>query len=108
MRIDDTINIRYMVDDVDEAVAFYTKFLDFELLTGAAPAFPCLAANSNKCSTPTGSTCACASASGADLTATDFSNAAIARPSSSRTVGGSASATNSRAMSPPASTSAPG
>ena len=39
MRIDDTINIRYMVDDVDEAVAFYTKFLDFELLTGAAPAF---------------------------------------------------------------------
>jgi catechol 2,3-dioxygenase-like lactoylglutathione lyase family enzyme len=39
MRIDDTINVRYMVDDVDEAVAFYTKFLDFETLTSAAPAF---------------------------------------------------------------------
>jgi catechol 2,3-dioxygenase-like lactoylglutathione lyase family enzyme len=39
MRIDDTINVRYMVDDVDEAIAFYTKFLDFEILTSAAPAF---------------------------------------------------------------------
>ena len=39
MRTDDTINVRYMVDDVDEAVTFYTKFLDFELLTSAAPAF---------------------------------------------------------------------
>ena len=42
---------------------------------GAAPTFPCLAANSNMCGTPTGSTCACATASGANLTATDFSNA---------------------------------
>ena len=42
---------------------------------GAAPTFPCLAANSSKCSTPTGSTCACATASGANLTAADFSNA---------------------------------
>ena len=39
MRIDDTINVRYMVDDVDEAIAFYTERLDFELLTSAAPAF---------------------------------------------------------------------
>ena len=39
MRIDDIINVRYMVDDVDEAIAFYTKLLDFELLTSAAPAF---------------------------------------------------------------------
>ena len=39
MRIDDTINVRYMVDDVDEAISFYTKFLDFEILTSAAPAF---------------------------------------------------------------------
>jgi len=39
MRIDDTINVRYMVDDVDEALAFYTKLLDFEPLTNAAPAF---------------------------------------------------------------------
>lgn len=34
-----TVNVRYMVDDVDEAVAFYTKLLGFELLTSFAPAF---------------------------------------------------------------------
>jgi catechol 2,3-dioxygenase-like lactoylglutathione lyase family enzyme len=28
-----------MVDDVDEAIGFYTKVLGFELLTNAAPAF---------------------------------------------------------------------
>jgi catechol 2,3-dioxygenase-like lactoylglutathione lyase family enzyme len=28
-----------MVDDVDEAIAFYTKLLGFEVLTSAAPAF---------------------------------------------------------------------
>ena len=33
------VNVRYMVDDVDEAVAFYTKFLDFEILNNFAPAF---------------------------------------------------------------------
>ena len=36
---DDTVNVRYMVDDVDEAVAFYTKHLGFDLLSNAAPAF---------------------------------------------------------------------
>jgi catechol 2,3-dioxygenase-like lactoylglutathione lyase family enzyme len=36
---DETVNIRYMVDDVDESVAFYTKHLGFELLTSASPAF---------------------------------------------------------------------
>jgi catechol 2,3-dioxygenase-like lactoylglutathione lyase family enzyme len=36
---DETVNVRYMVDDVDEAVAFYTKLLGFEVLTSAAPAF---------------------------------------------------------------------
>jgi catechol 2,3-dioxygenase-like lactoylglutathione lyase family enzyme len=36
---DETVNVRYMVDDVDDAIAFYTKMLDFELLTNAAPAF---------------------------------------------------------------------
>ena len=36
---DDIVNVRYMVDDVDEAIAFYTKMLDFELLNSAAPAF---------------------------------------------------------------------
>jgi catechol 2,3-dioxygenase-like lactoylglutathione lyase family enzyme len=36
---DEIVNVRYMVDDVDEAIAFYTKQLDFELLTNASPAF---------------------------------------------------------------------
>jgi catechol 2,3-dioxygenase-like lactoylglutathione lyase family enzyme len=39
MQPDQTVNVRYMVDDVDEAVAFYTDLLDFEILTSAAPAF---------------------------------------------------------------------
>ena len=34
-----TVNVRYMVDDVGAAVAWYTKHLGFELLTDAAPAF---------------------------------------------------------------------
>ena len=33
MRNDETVNVRYMVDDVDAAVAFYTTKLGFELLT---------------------------------------------------------------------------
>ena len=33
------VNVRYMVHDVDKAVAFYTKFLGFEVLTSFAPAF---------------------------------------------------------------------
>jgi catechol 2,3-dioxygenase-like lactoylglutathione lyase family enzyme len=33
------VNVRYMVDDVDESVAFYSKLLGFELLTSASPAF---------------------------------------------------------------------
>jgi catechol 2,3-dioxygenase-like lactoylglutathione lyase family enzyme len=36
---DDTVNVRYMVDDVDEAVDFYTKHLGFDLLSSASPAF---------------------------------------------------------------------
>ena len=36
---DDTVNVRYMVDDVDESIAFYTKLLGFEILTNASPAF---------------------------------------------------------------------
>src|SRR5918994_46726 len=35
----DTVNVRYMVTEVDEAIAFYTGLLGFELLTSAAPAF---------------------------------------------------------------------
>jgi catechol 2,3-dioxygenase-like lactoylglutathione lyase family enzyme len=34
-----TVNVRYMVDDVDAAVAWYTKHLGFTLLWNAAPAF---------------------------------------------------------------------
>jgi len=34
-----TVNVRYMVDDVDAAVAFYTKYLGFTVLSSAAPAF---------------------------------------------------------------------
>lgn len=33
------VNVRYMVDDVEAAIAFYTKFLDFEILNDFAPAF---------------------------------------------------------------------
>jgi catechol 2,3-dioxygenase-like lactoylglutathione lyase family enzyme len=37
---DDTIvNVRYMVDDVDAALDFYTSTLGFEILSSAAPAF---------------------------------------------------------------------
>ncbi|HEX6596216.1 MAG TPA: VOC family protein [Acidimicrobiales bacterium] len=35
----ETVNVRYMVDDVDEAISFYTKLLGFELISSAAPAF---------------------------------------------------------------------
>ena len=33
------VSVRYIVHDVDEAIAFYTKLLGFEILTNAAPAF---------------------------------------------------------------------
>ena len=33
------VNVRYMVDNVEEAVAFYTKTLDFEILNNFPPAF---------------------------------------------------------------------
>ena len=36
---EETVNVRYMVDDVDEAIAFYTELLGFELLSSASPAF---------------------------------------------------------------------
>jgi catechol 2,3-dioxygenase-like lactoylglutathione lyase family enzyme len=34
-----TVNVRYIVDDVDAAVSFYTTTLGFKLLTRTAPAF---------------------------------------------------------------------
>ena len=35
----DIVNVRYMVDDVQASIDFYTKHLDFEVRTSAAPAF---------------------------------------------------------------------
>jgi len=34
-----TINVRYLVDDVQAAIDFYTNVLGFEVLSSAAPAF---------------------------------------------------------------------
>jgi catechol 2,3-dioxygenase-like lactoylglutathione lyase family enzyme len=36
---DELVNVRYMVDDVEEAIAFYTNHFGFTLRTSAAPAF---------------------------------------------------------------------
>jgi catechol 2,3-dioxygenase-like lactoylglutathione lyase family enzyme len=36
---EDTVNVRYMVDHVEDAVDFYTKHFGFTLRTNAAPAF---------------------------------------------------------------------
>jgi catechol 2,3-dioxygenase-like lactoylglutathione lyase family enzyme len=36
---DQMVNVRYMVNDVQASIDFYTKHLGFQLLTNAAPAF---------------------------------------------------------------------
>ena len=36
---DEFVNVRYMVDDVDVAITFYTNHFGFTLLSNAAPAF---------------------------------------------------------------------
>jgi len=36
---DELVNVRYMVDDVESAIDFYTTHFAFELRTSAAPAF---------------------------------------------------------------------
>jgi catechol 2,3-dioxygenase-like lactoylglutathione lyase family enzyme len=36
---DELVNVRYMVDDVESAVAFYTDHFGFEVRTNFAPAF---------------------------------------------------------------------
>jgi catechol 2,3-dioxygenase-like lactoylglutathione lyase family enzyme len=36
---DETVNFRYMVDDVEAAIDFYTGHLGFSLISSAAPAF---------------------------------------------------------------------
>ena len=35
----ETVNVRYMVDDVDAAIDFYTQHFGFTLISSAAPAF---------------------------------------------------------------------
>ena len=40
------VNVRYMVDDVDAAIAWYTKHLGFTVLSNAAPAFADIALGS--------------------------------------------------------------
>jgi catechol 2,3-dioxygenase-like lactoylglutathione lyase family enzyme len=39
MRNDETVSVRYMVDDVGASITFYTEILGFQLLTSAPPAF---------------------------------------------------------------------
>lgn len=36
---EDTVNVRYMVDDVEAAIDFYTRHLGFRLKSNYAPAF---------------------------------------------------------------------
>jgi catechol 2,3-dioxygenase-like lactoylglutathione lyase family enzyme len=37
--LDELVHVRYMVDDVDKAIEFYTKHLGFTVRMNAAPAF---------------------------------------------------------------------
>jgi len=37
--MDEIVHVRYMVDDVDASIAFYTELLGFEVRMSAAPAF---------------------------------------------------------------------
>jgi catechol 2,3-dioxygenase-like lactoylglutathione lyase family enzyme len=39
MNVDEMVSVRYLVDDVEAALDFYTKYLGFEPLTVAVPAF---------------------------------------------------------------------
>ena len=34
-----TVNVRYMVEDVETAIEWYTRYLGFSLLSNQAPAF---------------------------------------------------------------------
>jgi catechol 2,3-dioxygenase-like lactoylglutathione lyase family enzyme len=36
---DETVNVRYMVDDVEASIAFYTAHFGFSVISDAAPAF---------------------------------------------------------------------
>ena len=37
--LSEMVSVRYLVDDVEEALVFYTKLLDFEVLNAFPPAF---------------------------------------------------------------------
>lgn len=37
--VEETVNVRYMVNDVEAAIAWYTKHFGFSLLSNHAPAF---------------------------------------------------------------------
>jgi catechol 2,3-dioxygenase-like lactoylglutathione lyase family enzyme len=39
METHNKVNVRYMVEDVNTSIAFYTQYLGFTLLTNYAPAF---------------------------------------------------------------------
>lgn len=39
MSSDDTVSVRYMVDDVEKSVAYYTGLLGFEIGAAVSPAF---------------------------------------------------------------------
>ena len=39
MKNDDLVSVRYLVDDVDAALAFYTTHFGFSVMSNAAPAF---------------------------------------------------------------------
>ena len=39
VNLEELVHVRYMVDDVDKAIEFYTKHLGFEVRTSAVPAF---------------------------------------------------------------------
>ncbi len=39
MSDDEIVSVRYLVDDVEASIGFYTRLLGFEVLTAAAPAF---------------------------------------------------------------------
>jgi catechol 2,3-dioxygenase-like lactoylglutathione lyase family enzyme len=36
---DETVNVRYLVDDVEAAIDFYTRHFSFTVISSAAPAF---------------------------------------------------------------------
>jgi len=39
MSNDEMVSVRYMVDDVEKSIAFYTELLGFEVITSFGPAF---------------------------------------------------------------------